>query len=41
MTQREAVIETLEQLGGVATRGELNREVFKVKGCEWTSKTRC
>ncbi len=29
MKQYEAVIETLDKLGGVATLGELNREVFK------------
>ena len=35
MKQYEAVIETLETLGGVATLGELNKEVFKIKDCEW------
>ena len=30
MKQYEAVIETLDKLGGVATLGELNREVFKI-----------
>lgn len=39
MKQHEAVIETLERLGGVATLGELNTEVFKIKECKWTSKT--
>lgn len=39
MKQYEAVIETLELLGGVATLGELNREVFKIKNCEWKTKT--
>ena len=39
MKQYEAVIETLEILGGVATLGELNREVFKIKDCEWKTKT--
>ena len=29
MKQYEAVIQTLEQLGGVATLGQLNQEVFK------------
>lgn len=39
MKQYEAVIETLERLGGVATLGELNSEVFKIKECEWNTKT--
>ena len=39
MKQYEAVIETLERLGGIATLGELNREVFKIKDCEWKTKT--
>lgn len=39
MKQYEAVIETLERLGGVATLGELNTEVFKIKECEWKTKT--
>lgn len=39
MKQYEAVIETIEHLGGVATLGELNKEVFKIKGCEWKTKT--
>lgn len=39
MKQYEAVIETLEKLGGVATLGELNREVFQIKDCEWKTKT--
>jgi hypothetical protein len=39
MKQYEAVIETLDKLGGVATLGELNREVFKISDCEWKTKT--
>ena len=39
MKQYEAVIETIERLGGVATLGELNREVFKIKDCKWNTKT--
>lgn len=39
MKQYEAVIETLEKLGGVATLGDLNSEVFKIKECEWKTKT--
>ena len=39
MKQNEAVIKTLENLGGVATLGQLNQEVFKVTDCEWNTKT--
>lgn len=39
MKQHEAVILTLEKLGGVATLGQLNQEVFKIKECEWKTKT--
>ncbi len=39
MKQYEAVIQTLEKLGGVATLGQLNQEVFKIKDCEWKTKT--
>lgn len=39
MKQYEAVIETLDRLGGVATLGQLNKEVFKIKDCEWKTKT--
>ena len=39
MKQYEAVIQTLERLGGIATLGQLNQEVFKIKDCEWKTKT--
>ena len=39
MKQHEAVILTLEKLGGYATLGLLNQEVFKIKDCEWKTKT--
>ena len=39
MKQHEAVILTIEKLGGVATLGQLYREVFNVPGCEWKTKT--
>ncbi|MDD2865577.1 MAG: hypothetical protein PHC99_12765, partial [Methylococcales bacterium] len=39
MKQNEAVLLTLEQLGGVATLGQLNQEVFKIKECAWKTKT--
>jgi hypothetical protein len=39
MKQNEAVILTIEKLGGVATLGQLNQEVFKIPDCEWKTKT--
>ncbi len=39
MKQHEAVIATLERLGGIATLGQLNQEVFKIKDCAWKTKT--
>ncbi len=39
MTQHEAVISTMESLGGVATLGQLYSEVFKIKECAWGTKT--
>lgn len=39
MKQHEAVILTLEKLGGLATLGQLYTEVFKIKDCEWKTKT--
>jgi len=39
MKQNQAVIETLEKLGGVATLGQLNQEVFKISDCIWKTKT--
>lgn len=39
MKQHEAVIQTLEKLGGIATLGQLNQEVFKIEDCEWKTKT--
>lgn len=39
MRQYEAVIETMERLGGVATLRELNHEVFKIEDCRWNTKT--
>lgn len=39
MKQYEAVIETLQRLGGMATLGDLNHEVFKIKDCIWNTKT--
>ena len=39
MKQHEAVIATLEKLCGVATLGQLNQEVFKIKECKWNTKS--
>jgi len=39
MKQYEAVIQTLEKLGGQATLAQLYREVMKVAGCRWGTKT--
>jgi hypothetical protein len=39
MKQNEAVIRTIELLGGVATLGQLNQEVFKFTECNWKTKT--
>jgi hypothetical protein len=39
MKQNEAVVQTLEKLGGVATLGQLNQEVFKIPDCKWKTKT--
>jgi hypothetical protein len=39
MKQHEAVIQTLERLGGQATLAELYREVMKIKECNWETKT--
>lgn len=39
MKQYEAVIQTIEHLGGVATLQQLNQEVFKIKECKWNTKT--
>lgn len=39
MNQQQAVLQTLERLGGAATLGQLYVEVFKAKECEWKTKT--
>lgn len=39
MTQPQAVIETIEMLGGVATLNQINQNVFKIEDCMWGSKT--
>ncbi len=39
MKQYEAVIQTLEKLGGQATLAMLYTEVMKIKECQWGTKT--
>ena len=39
MTQNQAVIETIEKLGGVATLGEINANIFDIKECKWGTQT--
>jgi hypothetical protein len=39
MKQYEAVIQTLERLGGQATLAMLYTEVMKIKECQWGTKT--
>lgn len=39
MKQYETVIQALENLGGVATLGQLNIETMKIKDCTWQTKT--
>ena len=37
--QWEAVVDTMRNLGGIATLAQLNQEVFKIDNCEWKTKT--
>lgn len=39
MTQSQAVIETIEALGGIATLNQINQHVFEITDCQWGSKT--
>ena len=39
MKQYEAVLMTIEKLGGIATLGQINQEIFNINDCEWKSKT--
>ena len=39
MTQTQAVIETIEALGGIATLNQINQNIFKIKDCVWKTKT--
>lgn len=38
MTQAEAVQATIENLGGVATLGQINQNIFKITECKWGAK---
>ncbi|MBR6140877.1 MAG: hypothetical protein IKQ37_03830 [Bacteroidaceae bacterium] len=39
MTQAQAVIETIEILGGIATLNQINQNIFKIEDCVWKTKT--
>ena len=39
MTQAQAVIETIEALGGIATLNQINQNIFKIEDCVWKTKT--
>lgn len=39
MKQYEAVIMTMERLGGIATLGQLYQEVFNIEDCVWNTRT--
>jgi hypothetical protein len=39
MKQYEAVIQTIESLWWIATLWEINYNIFKIKDCEWKTKT--
>lgn len=39
MTQNQAVIETIDMLGGIATLNQINQHVFEITDCQWGSKT--
>ena len=39
MTQAQAVLETIEKLGGIATLNQINQHIFEIKDCVWKTKT--
>jgi len=39
MKQYQAVLMTIEKLGGIATLGQINQDIFNIKDCEWKTKT--
>ena len=34
MTQAQAVIETIEMLGGIATLNQINQHIFEITDCQ-------
>ena len=38
MTQNQAVIETIDRLGGIATLNQINQNIFKIEECKWGAK---
>ena len=39
MTQAQAVIETIDKLGGIATLNQINQHIFEIEDCKWGTKT--
>lgn len=39
MTQAQAVIETIDRLGGIATLNQINQNIFQIEECKWVTKT--
>ena len=39
MKQNEAVVLTIDKLGGIATLGQINQAIFDINDCEWTFDT--
>ena len=39
MTQAQAVIETIDKLGGIATLNQINQHIFEIEDCVWKTKT--
>lgn len=39
MTQAQAVIETIDMLGGIATLNQINQHIFEITDCQWRTKT--
>ena len=39
MTQAQAVIETIDKLGGIATLNQINQHIFEIEECVWKTKT--
>ena len=39
MTQTQAVIETIDKLGGIATLNQINQHIFEIEECVWKTKT--